>query len=111
MAATGFRVTVSALTEAASDLNGQAGTLSSVHLAFTSTPLPATAFGSMPQSQQVAQLHTSTMTQLAQDVDTEGKRSGTLATGLTNSAGNYTQGDQTAASAYKSLMDGQNGTK
>src|SRR6266702_3488217 len=110
MAGTAFKVTISALTDAANDLNGQSSTLSTVHQALTTT-LPATAFGSMPQSQQVAQMHSSTMTTLAQDVDTEGKRSGTLATGLTNSAGNYTQGDQTAASAYKSLMDGQNGTK
>src|SRR5882757_8905599 len=102
MAATAFRVRISALTDAANDLNGQSSTLTTV--------LPATAFGSMPQSQQVAQMHSSTMTQLAQDVDTEGKRSATLATVLTNSAGNYTQGDQTAAGYYKSLMDGQNGT-
>ncbi|HEY0808348.1 MAG TPA: alpha/beta hydrolase [Pseudonocardiaceae bacterium] len=103
----GFRVTVSALTDAANDLTGQAGTLSSVHLTLTSAPLPATAFGSMPQSQQVAQAHTSTMTKLGQDVDVENKRAATLATGLTNSATNYTQGDQTAAGYYKSLLDGQ----
>ncbi|HEY3607744.1 MAG TPA: alpha/beta hydrolase [Pseudonocardiaceae bacterium] len=109
MAGTAFKVTISALTDAANDLNNQSSTLSTVHQALTTT-LPATAFGSMPQSQQVAQLHSSTMTTLAQDVDAEGKRAGTLATGLTNSAGNYTQGDQTAAGYYKSLMDGQNGT-
>lgn len=103
---TGFKVTVSALTTAGNDLTSQASTLSTVHGSLTSQTLPATAFGSMPQSQQVAQAHSATMTQLGQDVDTEGKRAGTLGTGLTNSATNYTQGDQTAAGYYKSLLDG-----
>ena len=103
---TGFRVTVSALTTAGNDLTSQAGTLTSVHGSLTSTTLPATAFGSMPQSRQVAQTHSATMTRLTQDVNAEAKRTGTLATGLTTSATNYTQGDQTAAGYYKSLLDG-----
>lgn len=107
---TGYRVTPSALTEAASDLGQQAQQLSNVQTQITGATLPATAFGQLPQSSQVAQAHSATLSQLARTVGTTQQRTTTLATGLTNSVTNYQYGDQTVAGYYRSLLDGQGST-
>lgn len=102
----GYRVTLSALTDAANDLTGQAQQLSTAAGRITGTKLPATAFGQLPQSGEVAQAHTRTVTTAGSTTTTAGRRCTTLATGLTNSATAYGNGDQTVAGSYKSLMSG-----
>ncbi|HEX5117163.1 MAG TPA: alpha/beta hydrolase [Pseudonocardiaceae bacterium] len=102
-----FRVTATALTEAASDLNSQASQLSSLAGQISGSTLTSQAFGQLPQSGQVAQAHNSTMTGTGQTVTTAGKQTTAIATGLTESANGYTQADQTVAGWYKSLLAGQ----
>jgi hypothetical protein len=109
-ASDGYRVTLSALTEAANDLTNQSQQISGVSGNITSATLAATAFGSMPQSAQVAQAHSSTISQATQTLGTASQRTTTLATGLTNSMTDYQTGDQTVAGYYRSLADGQGST-
>lgn len=108
--ASGYRVTLSALTEAAGDLGNQAQQLGGVQSKLTGAALAANAFGQLPQSSQVAQVHSGTVTQAAQTVGTAQQRTTTLATGLTNSVTNYQTGDETVAGYYRSLSDGQGST-
>jgi hypothetical protein len=103
----GYRVTPSALTEAASDLTSQASQVSNLAGQITGSTLVASAFGQLPQSSQVAQAHNSTVSTAGQTVTTAAQRGNTLATGLTNSATNYTQGDQTVTGYYRSLLADQ----
>jgi pimeloyl-ACP methyl ester carboxylesterase len=106
----GYRVTPGALTSAATDLNSQAQQLTSLGSQVTGSTLVAQAFGQLPQSSQVAQAHNNTVSTQGQAATAAGKRGTTLATGLTNSATNYTSGDQQVAALYKSLLDGQGTT-
>ncbi|HEX5405655.1 MAG TPA: alpha/beta hydrolase [Pseudonocardiaceae bacterium] len=102
----GYRVTPSALTDAASDLTSQASQLNNLASQLTGSTLPAQAFGQLPQSGQVAQAHNTTVSTAGKTMTTASQRGTTLATGLTNSANNYTQGDQTVAGYYRSLLAG-----
>ncbi|HEX3648531.1 MAG TPA: alpha/beta hydrolase [Pseudonocardiaceae bacterium] len=105
-----FRVTASALTDAANDLNSQASQLSTLAGQITGSTLTAQAFGQLTQSGQVAQAHNDTVNTNGQNVTAAGRRTSTLATGLTNSANGYTQADQTVAGWYRSLLAGQSTT-
>jgi hypothetical protein len=102
----GYQVRPSALTAAATDLNSQASQLTSLAGQITGSTLPATAFGQLPQSSQVAQAHNSAVSTAGQTTTTAGQRTTTLATGLTQSATAYTQADQQVAGWYKSLLAG-----
>lgn len=102
----GYRVTLSALTAAAGDVDNQAKQLTDAGGKIAATTLAATAFGQLPQSAQVAQTHNRTVTTAGQTTTTAGNRATTLAAGLTNSVTNYRTGDQNVAASYRSLMDG-----
>jgi pimeloyl-ACP methyl ester carboxylesterase len=102
----GYRVTLSALADAANDLNGQAQQLTTVAGAITGTALEPAAFGQLPVSSEVAEKHNTAVRTAGRTTTTAGKRSTTLATGLTTSATNYGNGDANVAGSYKSLMDG-----
>jgi pimeloyl-ACP methyl ester carboxylesterase len=105
----GYRVTPSALTSAGNDFSGQAQRMGMLRDQLGGQQLSASAFGAMPQSQQVFSAHSTTISQAAQVTDKCVQRTGVLSVGLTNSATNYTTGDQTVAGYYRSLMDGQGG--
>jgi hypothetical protein len=106
----GYRVTPSALTEAASDVTNRARQLTDLGGQITSSTLPAQAFGSLPQSGLVAQAHNDTVSTAGRSATSAGTAGTTLATGLTNSASNYVSGDQQVAALYRALLDGQGAT-
>lgn len=106
----GYRVTPSALTEAASDITSRAGRLTDLGGRITGSTLPAQAFGTLPQSGRVAQAHDDTVGSAGRSTTSAGTVATALATGLTNSATNYVDGDQQVAGLYRSLLDGQGTT-
>lgn len=102
----GYRVRPSALTEAANELSNEAQQLSTAAAQIDSATLTPQAFGSLPESGQVAQSHNALIDKAGQATGAAQRRLTTLATGLTNSAANYVDGDQKAAAGYRSLLDG-----
>lgn len=102
----GYTVTLSALTDAANDVTDQGQQLSKAAGKIAGTALRSTAFGQLSVSAGVATAHDDAVKDAADTVTTAAQRAGTLATGLTNSVGNYRDGDQNVAASYKSLMDG-----
>lgn len=101
---TGFRAAPSALTSSSQTVNGQGQQLRTSHDQIGGTTVPAQAFGGVKQSQPAAQAHQSTIDSVLQGLQSLFQRIGTLATGLTSSAGNYQQGDAQAAANFRALM-------
>ena len=102
--ADGYRVTPSALTEAANDLTSQASRLTDIAGQVSAATLAAPAFGRLPQSGQVAQAHDAAVGTAGRTTSTAATRTTTLATGLTDSATGYTQADETVAGSYRDLL-------
>ena len=101
---TGFRASPSALTTSSQTVNGQGKQLSTSHDQISGTTVPAQAFGGVQQSQPASQAHQSTIDSILQGLQSLVQRVGTIAGGLTSSAGNYQQGDSQAATSFRALM-------
>ena len=99
-----FRVAPAALTSTASDFSGQQQQVQNSGTEVGEENLSAAAFGQVPQSQEAYEAHYSIMETAAQTISSLAQRAGSLITGLNNSADNYIQGDQDAATSYQSLM-------
>lgn len=99
-----FRVTPDALTDTAQAFTRQADQLQTVQNGLNGNPLPARAFGGIPESQQAWQSHTGSLREALSLLTTQLRRTGVLANGLTNGAANYREGDQNSANGYRSLL-------